>query len=76
MMDKTQNNVHEGKIERARMEVHDALEHLGKAMKLFQESKAFDHEAYQTQIDQSKQKRVLAATGDYMSRKPKVKHGR
>ena len=48
--------MHEGKIERARMEVHDALEHLGKAIKLFQESKAFDERAYQVEIDLSQAK--------------------
>jgi hypothetical protein len=48
--------MHEGKIERARMEIYDALEHLGKAMRLFQESKAFDHKAYQAEIDQAQGK--------------------
>ena len=48
--------MHAGKIELARMEVHDAMEHLGKAMKLFQESRVVDHKAYQAEIDQSQSK--------------------
>ncbi len=46
--------MHQGKIELAHMEVHNAMTHLSKALELFKESKEFDHEAYQAEIDKQK----------------------
>jgi len=46
--------MHQGKIELAHMEVHDAMTHLSKALELFKESKVFDLEAHQAEIDREK----------------------